>query len=149
MYDSLSAVDCLRKALGNLRDLFVSIQTKYSESLAYVCSPHVAPLLRPGRTQQVACSSGVAAAHGVGCKDARLHGWKAIARPTRMKLTPTRAREFTVFKDIDIREAVDAQVAESRAKTAKKNAGGSKKSGSASTANGASAGTTAGDVEMS
>ena len=66
-----------------------------------------------------------------------------------MELTSTRAREFTVFKDIDIREAVDAQVAESRAKTAKKTAGGSKKSGSASTANGASAGTTAGDVEMS
>jgi hypothetical protein len=84
MYDSLSAVDCLRKALGNLRDLFVSIQTKYSESLAYVCSLQLAPLFHPGAS--VACSFGMAAAHGDECEDARLQGCtgsKAIARPTR------------------------------------------------------------------
>jgi DNA-directed RNA polymerase I and III subunit RPAC2 len=31
--DNLSAVDCLRKALGNLRDLFTSIKDKYEHSL--------------------------------------------------------------------------------------------------------------------
>jgi hypothetical protein len=36
MYDGLSAVDCLRKALGNLRDLFKAVGAKYSASLECV-----------------------------------------------------------------------------------------------------------------
>ncbi len=33
MYDGLSAVDCLRRALANLRDLFNTVQQRYAQSL--------------------------------------------------------------------------------------------------------------------
>ncbi|GMK55985.1 hypothetical protein CspeluHIS016_0210410 [Cutaneotrichosporon spelunceum] len=33
MYEGLSAVDCLRRALANLRDLFTTMQTQYAQSL--------------------------------------------------------------------------------------------------------------------
>lgn len=33
MYDNLSAVDALRKALAGLRDLFTTIDTRYAQSL--------------------------------------------------------------------------------------------------------------------
>ncbi|WRT66969.1 uncharacterized protein IL334_003934 [Kwoniella shivajii] len=33
MYDNLSAVDCLRKALANLRDLFKTVEKSYNASL--------------------------------------------------------------------------------------------------------------------
>ncbi|KAL7422186.1 RNA polymerase subunit AC19 [Cryptotrichosporon argae] len=35
MYDNLSAVDCIRKALANLRDLFTSVQKSYAHSLKH------------------------------------------------------------------------------------------------------------------
>jgi len=36
MTDNLSAVDCLRKALANLRDLLNTVDKKYSSSLKWV-----------------------------------------------------------------------------------------------------------------
>lgn len=104
MYDGLSAVDCLRKALGNLRDLFMSIQNKYTDSLRYVT------LYNPlSESQHVLYKR----------------------RSGKRRADESRNDKYTLFKEPDVREAVEKKVAEKRQEQGRAN------------------GTSGGDVEMS